>query len=87
MSGRRDNATILGVGAAACVACCAGPILALLGAIGLGTVLGVLLFGAAGLTVAAIGAVILIPRRRRRQACEISDAPVPVEMPKVRTPT
>jgi hypothetical protein len=56
---KRDGATVVGVGAAACVACCAGPILAFLAAIGLGTVVGVLLFGVVGLAVAAIGLAVL----------------------------
>lgn len=33
---KRDGATVVGLGAAACVACCAGPILAFLGGIGRG---------------------------------------------------
>ena len=54
------------VGAAACAVCCAGPILGLLAAIGLGTAAGVAVFGAAGLTIAAIGVLLVIARRRRR---------------------
>ena len=37
---QRDGAAIVGVGAAACAVCCAGPILAFLAAIGLGTAAG-----------------------------------------------
>ena len=33
--GRRDNAAIIGVGAVACATCCAGPVLAFLGGLGL----------------------------------------------------
>ena len=83
MSDRRDNAAFVAVGAAACIACCAGPILAFLGAIGLGTVAGMLLFGAAGTAFAALAALILV-RRRRRGFCRTTHVPTPVEMPKIR---
>ena len=49
----RQGAAV-GVGAAVCAACCAGPILAVVGAVGLGTVLGVVAFGAAGLLLALL---------------------------------
>jgi hypothetical protein len=35
-----ETTAVVGVGVAACAACCAGPILAFLAAIGLGTVVG-----------------------------------------------
>lgn len=64
MSSKKDGATIVRIGAAACAACCAGPILGFLGAIGLGTVTSVFVFGAAGLLVAAIGIALFIHRRQ-----------------------
>ena len=71
---------------AACVACCAGPIIGVMGAIGLGTVVGVLLFGVAGVAIGAIGLAVLVHRRRRTsRACESADVQVPVEMPTVRS--
>jgi hypothetical protein len=83
---RRDGVAAVGIGAAACVACCAGPIIGVLGAIGLGTAVGVLLFGIAGLAIAAIGLALVLHRRRRTStACDSTDAPVAVEMPTVRT--
>ena len=45
MSAKKDNATIVGVGVAACAACCAGPILGVLAAIGLVTAAAFALFG------------------------------------------
>jgi hypothetical protein len=45
---------VVGVGAIACGGCCAGPILAFLGAIGLGTVVGVAIFGLVGLLLAVL---------------------------------
>jgi mercuric ion transport protein len=63
---RRHEATaVAGVGVAACAACCAGPILALLAAVGLGTVVGVAAFGAIGLIVMVL-AVPVVQRHRRQ---------------------
>ena len=67
----RDGAVVIGAGAA-CAVCCAGPILAVLGAIGLGTVLGVVAFGAEGLLVALL--VVPVGLRRRRRRCGDSAA-------------
>ena len=66
---------IIGVGTAACVACCAGPILGLLASIGIATVAGVLVFGLAGLLVAVAG-VFAVSHRRR-----INAAPTQVSVP------
>ena len=47
--GRKRPLGILGMGATACAACCAGPILAFLAAAGVFTAAGVALFGVFGL--------------------------------------
>lgn len=86
MSTKGDGAALVGVGAAACVACCAGPIIGFLAAIGLGTIAGIALFGVFGLVLAAIGAFIVHRRRRQPSACGAEVAPFAVEMPTVRTP-
>jgi mercuric ion transport protein len=76
MSGKRDGAALVGVGAAACAVCCAGPILGFLAAIGLGTAAGAAVFGVSALVVgAAIAAFVVVHRRRRAASC----APVGVE--------
>ncbi len=86
MSSKKDVPAIVGVGAAACAACCAGPILAFLGGIGFGTVAGVLLFGVAGLLIAAVGvAIVMSWRRRRAMTCVTVPEIVAVEMPTIRT--
>lgn len=79
---KRNNAAVVGVGAA-CVACCVGPILGLLAAIGIGTAAGVAPFGVLGLLVAAAG-VVLVARRqtRRHTGCSVQVEPVPVELSK-----
>lgn len=55
---------VLGLGAAACAACCAGPILGFLATAGLFTLVSVVAFGAAGL-VLLVPAVLWWKRRRR----------------------
>lgn len=84
MSSKKENAAIVGVGAVACAACCAGPIIGFLGALGL--LAGVALFGTVGLAAAAIVLLILVRRRRRQSAvCITTDATsVAVEITPVR---
>lgn len=66
----RDRAAIIGVGGAACAACCAGPILGLLAAIGISTAAGYALFGIAGLIIAGtLAGIVLYRRRRSRTTC------------------
>lgn len=86
MSVKKENATIVGVGAVACAACCAGPVLGFLAAIGLGTAAGFALFGTAALAMGALAIVVVVRRRRRRAiSCAVTTGRVPVEMPIVRT--
>ena len=85
MSTKKENAAIVGVGVAACAACCAGPILGFLAAIGLGTAVGFALFGSAALVIAAIAIVVVLRRRRQRTDACTTSAPVTVDMPTVRT--
>ena len=83
MSAKKENAAIIGVGVVACAACCAGPILGLLGAIGLGTAAGFALFGTFAFVVGLAAVAYVVVRRRRRIAdCAVDVAPaaVPVEL-------
>ena len=66
MSAKKENATIIGVGVAACATCCAGPILGVLAAIGLGTAAGLALFGAIAIVLGAAVLAFAHVRRRRR---------------------
>jgi len=61
---RKDNAALVGAGAVACAACCAGPILSVLTAIGLGTAVGVALWGLGALVVGLLVLAVLVRRRR-----------------------
>ena len=88
MTVSKNGAKTVGFAAAACVACCAGPIIGFLVAVGLGTVLGVFAFGAAGLAVAGVGGLWWLRRRRRQQSCAPqATTPVPIAAPTVRTRT
>lgn len=51
---KASDKIVIGAGAAVCTACCAAPIAAFLTAVGLGAVLGVVLFGVVGLVVASL---------------------------------
>jgi hypothetical protein len=79
-SGKREGLGILGVGAAACAACCAGPILGFLAAIGLTTAAGVAVFGVVGLLLLVPGGLWLLRRRRRQTTCAAPEGPVTVEL-------
>jgi hypothetical protein len=81
MSKKQNNGAIVGLGVAACAACCAGPILAVLTAIGMGTTAGFALFGTAAVLIGAVAiAVVLLRRRRRASACGVADSSTPVSI-------
>jgi Flp pilus assembly protein TadB len=85
---RKENAAIVGVGVAACAVCCAGPILGVLAAIGLGTAAGFALFGALAIVIGAVLIAFVVVRRRRRvTACATTELPesVPVELSEMRS--
>ena len=74
---------MVGIGAAACAVCCAGPVIAFLGGLSVAGVLGSVLVGVAGSVLAAVaGAAWLVLRRRR--SCAVPSASTPVATPTVR---
>jgi hypothetical protein len=76
---------LVGVGAAACAACCAGPILGFLAATGIASVLGAVIFGAVGLvTVVVVSAVLWQRRRHRQKQCTPVTGPELVEAPQLK---
>ena len=79
-SSQRQGAALVGVGVLACAACCAGPIIGLLAAIGLGTAVGVAMFGAIALVVGGIALLFVLRRRHRRSASSCQSGSVSVEM-------
>lgn len=76
MRARRDGVGLLGVGVAACAVCCAGPLLGVLGALGLGAVLAVVAGSLVGIGLLALLAVPLVAHLRRRRPA----GPVPVSL-------
>jgi hypothetical protein len=77
---------VLGVGAAACAACCAGPILGFVAATGIASVLGAVVFGVAGLAVVlAVAAVLYRRRRRKARHCAPRAGAVPLDAPQLTT--
>jgi mercuric ion transport protein len=75
---------IVGLGAAACAACCAGPLLAFLGGLSVAGLAGAALFGAIGLLVAIPAIVAFVIVRRRRRTCAPTTEPVVIEPPTLR---
>jgi Na+/melibiose symporter-like transporter len=70
---------VLVAGAAACVACCAGPIWGALAAIGVGTALGYVLAGTVAL-VAGVAALAWVVRRRRHRHRPGARTPVSISV-------
>jgi len=81
MRGQRRSFGVIGVGAAACAACCAVPIAGLIAATGILTVAGLATVGAVGLLLAVPGALLVLRRRRRPSACEAPEEPVSLSLP------
>lgn len=77
--------SVLGVGAAACVACCAGPILGFIAATGLLTAGGIAVFGAIGLLIAMPGIALVIRRRRKPSTCAPNIGSVTIAAPRRRS--
>lgn len=78
----KNGAGILGLGAVACLACCAGPILAFLGGLGIAGLASTLFIGAAGLAITAAAIAAFVVVRRRRRGCAVPDeGPVAVAAP------
>ena len=79
----RAGLGVVGVGAAACAACCAGPVFGFLAATGIASVLGAVAFGVVGLIVVAAVAALLWQRHSRdARACGTGSEPVPVDAPR-----
>ena len=72
---RRTDSAIVGVGAAACAACCAGPILAFLGGLGVAGMASTLFIGAAGLVLAVAAATAASSSSRRAAASAPYEVP------------
>lgn len=85
---KNENASIIGIGVAACAVCCAGPILGVLAAVGLGTAAGLALFGTVAVVIGAVVvAFVVVGRRRRAAVCADRATPdaVPVALTNMRS--
>lgn len=71
---------IIGFGAAVCVACCIGPIVAVLGAIAALGVVSTMFIGAAGLLITAAAVAVFVVVRHRRAECPTVPETVSVEL-------
>lgn len=78
-SEKRSPLGVLGVGVAACAACCAGPLLAFLGGATIAGLAGTVFVRATGVVVAMLAAIAFVTVRRRQQqsACATGES-VPV---------
>jgi len=75
---------VLGAGAAACAACCTGPILGFLAATGMASIVGAVVFGVIGLLVVLAVAALVWRRRRRARKCAPPAGSTPVDAPEIR---
>jgi hypothetical protein len=84
----RSNVGVVGVGVgvAACAVCCAGPIVAILGTIGLAGLGSTSVIGWIGLLGVAPTIVAYIVLRRRQASCAVAATTVSVATPTRRTP-
>jgi hypothetical protein len=83
MKSAKQGGTAVGVGIAACAACCAGPILAALGSAAAFIGVATFVAGAVGLAVAFLVAVILTVRWRRHCAPESVAVEAPTRRDKI----
>lgn len=88
-SEKRSPFGVLGVGIAACVACCAGPMLAFLGGATVAGLAGTLFVGVAGVVVAMVAAVAFVMVRRANSdpaATEAKEVSVTLSLRPTREP-
>lgn len=71
--GAKDGVSLVRLGAVACVACCAAPIVVLLGGLGVASLASAWFIGVGGLVVAAaLAAAFFAARQRAQSACASS---------------
>jgi Flp pilus assembly protein TadB len=83
----KTGAGVVGVSAVACAACCAGPILGFLAAVGVTAAVGAVLFGVLGVVLVLVAAVVWRRRRQARRCRPVPAEPVVVEVPRLRSPS
>lgn len=83
----KAGAGVVGVSAVACAACCAGPILGFLAAVGLTAAVGAVLFGVVGVAAVLVAALVWRTRRRAQRCQPALAEPVAVTAPRLRSPS
>jgi hypothetical protein len=80
--GGRPAKSIRGIAAVACLACCVGPTLWVLGAVAALGLVSMIFIGIAGLFTAVAAAVVafIVVRRRTNASCSVRPEPVPIEL-------
>jgi len=78
--------SVIGVGAAACLACCAPLVLGFIGSLGIAGLASTLFVGVGGLAIAALAVAAFAVVRRRKANCATPHEPVPVAAPQRRKP-
>ena len=71
---------LVGLVAAACVACCAGPILAVLAGFAAAGALSSVWIGVAGIAIAGAALVAFLTVRHKRRSCEVDASQTPVTL-------
>lgn len=71
---------VVGVAALACLACCIGPILGVLGGIAALGVLSSAFIGVGGLAIAAVAVLTFVLVRKKRRPCAVAERETPVTL-------
>ncbi len=71
---------MIGLAAAACIACCIGPIVGVLGGVAAAGLVSTLWIGLVGIAIAAAALTALVVIRRRRRGCPPADVATPVAL-------
>ncbi len=79
--------SVIGVGVAACLACCAPLLLGFIGSLGVAGLASTLFIGVGGLVIVAVALAAFVVVRNRKTGCATSDEPVPVAAPQRRHTT
>jgi Na+/melibiose symporter-like transporter len=71
---------MIGLAAAACVACCIGPIVGMLGAIAAAGLVSTVWIGLVGIAITAAALTAFLVIRRRRRSCAPAEVAAPVAL-------
>jgi len=78
---KTSSFSVIGIGVAVCLACCAPLVLGVIGSLGIAGLASTLVIGVGGLVIAAGAIAAFVIAGTRRSSCAIPDGPVPVATP------